>query len=150
MADPMPQAHAASSDTASRNANTSTGLNVGFWLTKILTVAILTFMGFVPKLIATENSAPLADKLKDFGGRLAVAGIGVAELLAVILLLIPKTTIAGAALASLLMLGAIGSHVSGVVGFGGEDNMFTMLFVIAVVTFGLSAGHGFLALKRRG
>ena len=55
MADPMPQAHAASSDTASRNANTSTGLNVGFWLTKILTVAILTFMGFVPKLIATEN-----------------------------------------------------------------------------------------------
>lgn len=59
-------------------------------------------------------------------------GIGIAELIAVILLLIPKTTILGAIMGIGLMSGAILSHLTklGIV-FDGD----AILFTYAVITF---------------
>lgn len=71
-------------------------------------------------------------------------GSGVAELVAVVLLLVPRTVVYGAALALGVILGAIGSHLTklGIVvqGDGG------LLFALALIVF---AGSAALLWTRR-
>ena len=108
------------------------------WILRLIVAAILA-VGAIPKF--TGGSAALAEKVP--GGSLAVTGIGVAEVLAVLMILMPKTSQAGAMLAALLMLGALGSHIVGPVGLEGD---FFMMFFMALAAF--LAAAGILTLER--
>ena len=108
------------------------------WSLRLIVAAILT-IGAIPKF--TGGSAALAEKLP--GGSITVTGIGVAEVLAVLLILMPRTSQVGAMLAGLLMLGALGSHIVGPVGLEGD---FFMMFFMALAAF--LAAAGFIALER--
>lgn len=98
------------------------------WALRIIAAGILT-MGAVPKFIG--GAAALADKLP--GGMTAVILIGIAEVIAVALLLIPKTSLYGAALASALMLGAVASHLFGPVGMEGDLGAMLPMAIVALV-----------------
>lgn len=98
-------------------------------------------MAAVPKF--TGGAAELASKLP--GGTLAAVGIGLAEVAAIVLILMPKTTLIGSALAGVLMLGAVFSHVVGPVGMEGELGDMLPMAVIALVA---SIASGVLGSKR--
>lgn len=113
---------------------------VGHWISRVIAAGIL-LMGAMPKF--TGGAAALAEKLP--GGSAAVTAIGVAELIAVVLMFVPKTTLVGSGLAAVIMLGAIGSHVAGPVGMEGD---FATMFGMAVVAFVASVTASVLAWRR--
>lgn len=98
------------------------------WAMRIIAAGILT-MGAVPKF--TGGAAALADKLP--GGMTAVILIGIAEVIAVVLLLVPKASLFGAGLASVLMLGAVASHLVGPVGMEGDLGAMLPMAIVALV-----------------
>ncbi len=98
------------------------------WALRIIAAGILT-MGAVPKF--TGGAAALADKLP--GGNTAVVLIGIAEVIAVVLLLVPKLSLYGAGLAAVLMLGAVGSHLFGPVGMEGDLGAMLPMAIVALV-----------------
>lgn len=113
---------------------------IAHWVARLVVVGIFA-MGVIPKF--TGNAGALAEKLP--GGNGAVLLIGLAELVAIVLILLPKTTLLGAALASAIMLGAIGSHVVGPVGMEGD---LGAMLPMAVVAFLAAGASGVLAWKR--
>lgn len=113
---------------------------IGHWVARVIAAGILV-MGAMPKF--TGGAAALAEKLP--GGSAAAMAIGVAEIVAVVLMFVPKTTLVGSGLAAVIMLGAIGSHIVGPVGMEGE--MATM-FGMAVIAFLAAAAASGLAWKR--
>lgn len=113
---------------------------IGHWVARVIAAGILV-MGAMPKF--TGGATALAEKLP--GGNAAAMAIGVAEIIAVVLMFVPKTTLIGSGLAAVIMLGAIGSHIIGPVGM--EGDMATM-FGMAVVAFLAAAGASGLAWKR--
>ncbi|MEO1006993.1 MAG: hypothetical protein AAFX79_00320 [Planctomycetota bacterium] len=115
------------------------------WITKILVVAIFSVTGWLPKLVLREQSQPLVEALEGYGGQAAVYGIAAAEIVAIVLLLIPRTAIAGAGLAAVMMVGAIGSHVVGPVGLEGD---FFGVFIAACIALIASVVTGVLELKK--
>jgi len=115
-------------------------LMIGHWAARIVTAGIL-LMGAVPKF--TGGAAELVEKLP--GGMAAAIAIGVAELVAVGLMFVPKLTLFGSGLAALIMLGAIGSHVVGPVGM--EGDLGSML-PMAIVAFLAAAAASALAFVR--
>ena len=121
------------------------GEKVARLVSKLAVVGIFTAVGWLPKLVMPVNSAALVEKLEGFGGRAAVTGIGVVELVTVVLLLVPRTALIGAVLASAVMLGAIGSHL-GPVGVEGD---FLGVFVMAIVGLVASVVTGVLEMRRR-
>jgi len=113
---------------------------IAHWILRIVVAAIL-LMGAVPKF--TGGAEALVEKLP--GGMAAVLVIGVAELAAVMLMFIPKTSLVGSGLAAVLMLGAIFSHVAGPVGMEGD---FATMFIMAIVAFVAAAGATAVGVKR--
>jgi len=116
-------------------------LMIGHWAARIVTAGIL-LMGAVPKF--TGGAAELVEKLP--GGMAAAIAIGVAELVAVGLMFVPKLTLFGSGLAALIMLGAIGSHVVGPVGM--EGDLGSMMLPMAIVAFLAAAAASALAFVR--
>jgi DoxX-like family len=100
-----------------------------YWVLKIIP-AVIMLQTLYFKFTAHPQSVHLFTilGLEPYGR----VGIGVAELIAVILLLIPSTTILGAIMGMGLMAGAIFSHITklGIV-FDGD----ALLFTYAVITF---------------
>lgn len=121
-------------------ANSKT-LVVGHWVARLITTGIF-LMGAIPKL--TGNAAELAEKLP--GGNTAAIGIGVAEIIAIVLMFAPRTTMVGSGFAMIMMLGAIGSHAVGPVGM--EGDMATMFFM-AIIALIASVAATFIAFKRK-
>lgn len=121
---------------------TSRTLSIASWSARIVTAGILT-MGAIPKF--TGGAAALAAALP--GGSATVLGIGAAETVAVVLLLIPRLARFGAALAAVLMLGAVASHLFGPVGMDGELGGMFPLAVLALLSAGTSLA---VELKRHG
>lgn len=113
---------------------------IAHWATRVVAGGILV-MGAMPKF--TGGAAALAEKLP--GGNTAALAIGAAEIVAVVLMFVPKTTLIGSALAAVIMLGAIASHVVGPVGMEGD---FASMFGMAIVAFLAAAGASVIALKR--
>ncbi|HVS14198.1 MAG TPA: DoxX family protein [Thermoanaerobaculia bacterium] len=106
----------------------STGAKVGTWLLRLIAAGILLQTLFF-KLTGAPESVYIFETLgAEPWGRI---GSALVELVASILLLIPATTAFGALLAAVVMLGAIGSHLTRlgieVQGDGG------MLFALACV-----------------
>lgn len=100
-----------------------------FWIVKLVAVIILVQTLYF-KFTAAEESVYIFQTLgiEPFGR----IGSGVVELIASILILIPKTTLLGAFLALGTMLGAIFSHIF-VLGIEVQNDGGT-LFILAVVT----------------
>lgn len=113
---------------------------IGHWAARIVAGGILV-MGAMPKF--TGGAGALAEKLP--GGNTAVLAIGAAEVIAIALMFIPKTTIVGSALAALIMLGAVGSHVAGPVGMEGDAGGMFPMAIAALLAAGAAT---FLAWKR--
>lgn len=122
----------AATGAAPQNAGGGKGLTIASWVTRLIVVAIFA-MGAIPKFTTSAEELPLDDNLPM--GMTSVYIIGAFEILAIILLLVPKTAVYGAILASLIMLGAIVSHFTIV---GMEGDLGTM-FMMAIIAF-LAAG----------
>jgi len=126
---------------ATADAGAGKGLTIASWVTRLIVVGIFV-MGALPKFTSTAEELPLDDNLPM--GMTSVYIIGALEVIAIILLLVPKTTIYGAILASLIMLGAIISHFT-IVGMEGDlGSMFVMAliaFAAAVATVVLRRGQ---------
>lgn len=114
------------------------GLTIATWVAQVVVAGVFA-MGALPKF--TGNAGALADKLPM--GATSVYAIGAIEALAIVLILIPKTAVYGAILASLVMLGAILSHFT-IVGFEGD---FGPMFGMALVAF--VAAAAVIGLRRR-
>lgn len=104
------------------------------WVLQLLVAGIFA-IGSLPKF--TGGATALAEKLPM--GNLTVIAIGLAEVAAIVLIVIPRTALIGGGLATLVMLGAVGSHV---VGLEGE---FATMFVLALVA--LAGAVGVVALR---
>jgi hypothetical protein len=115
-------------------------LAIVHWVTRLAAAGILV-MGALPKF--TGNAGALAAKLP--GGSTSVLLIGLAESAAIVLLMVPKMTLIGAGLASLIMLGAVVSHVAGPVGMEGD---FQGMFFMALVALVMSAASFVIAWRR--
>lgn len=113
---------------------------IAHWVTRIIAAGILA-MGAIPKF--TGGAAELAEKLP--GGNAAAIGIGAAEIIAIVVMLVPKTSMYGSALAAVIMLGAIGSHIVGPVGMEGD---FATMFGMAIVAFLAATAATVIAIKR--
>ena len=111
------------------------------WGAKLATAGIFTVVGWLPKV--TGNAGPLAERIP--GGQNAVYTIAALELVAIILILNPKTAFYGAAFAVVTMLGAIASHF-GPVGFDGD---FMGVFIMALVGLATSTTAAALEWKAR-
>ena len=112
------------------------------WILQLIAAAIL-FQTLFFKFTGAEESRYIFSKLGlEPWGRI---GSGIAELVAVVLLLIPKTSSIGALLSLGVISGAIVSHVTklGIV----VKNDGGLLFALAVVVFICSAA--ILAMRRR-
>ncbi len=117
-------------------------LTVVHWAARLIAAGILV-MGVIPKV--TGNAGALAAKLP--GGASTVLAIGLAESAAIVLILVPKTTLFGAGLASVIMLGAVVSHLAGPVGMEGD---FQGMFFMALGALSMSALALVIAWRRRG
>ncbi|TGK27032.1 DoxX-like family protein [Leptospira yasudae] len=97
------------------------------WTTRIIAITILT-PAFYFKLSGAERSIATFTALdaEPFGRYV----VGFFELGVVLLLLIPQTSWLGAMIATVIMIGAIGSHIS-MLGFQGEAGVsFILAFVV--------------------
>ncbi|MBW4360220.1 DoxX family protein [Flavobacterium taihuense] len=100
------------------------------WLFR-LTAAIILLQTLYFKFTAAEESVYIFSTLGiEPYGRI---GSGVAELIAAILILIPRTTLLGALLGAGVMLGAIFSHLF-VLGIEVKNDRGE-LFILAIITF---------------
>ncbi|HHN78721.1 MAG TPA: hypothetical protein ENK11_08645 [Phycisphaerales bacterium] len=87
----------------------SKGATIFSWVLQIIAVAIFA-MAAIPKLTGDEGSKALFEVLgAEPAGRY---GVGVMEIVAIALLLIPRTVVFGSMLSILLMIGAIGAHAT--------------------------------------
>ncbi|RTY88524.1 DoxX family protein [Flavobacterium sp. GT3R68] len=100
------------------------------WILR-LTAAIILLQTLFFKFSGSEESVYIFSTLgMDPYGRI---GSGIAELIAAILILIPRTTLLGALLGMGVMLGAIFSHIF-VLGIEVKNDGGT-LFILAIITF---------------
>lgn len=110
---------------------------IALWIAKIVPAAFLLQTLIFFKFPAHEVSVDLFTQLGILGlpehfGRL---GTGIAELIAVILLLIPKTQKIGAGGVIILMLGALGAHVMNL-GFQGDNLPLAIMAVVLIICSG--------------
>jgi hypothetical protein len=111
------------------------------WITKLIAAAILGMAG-VSKLAGAEDSVALFTLLgAEPLGRLL---LGVVELAATALLLWPARAVAGAMVGVVLMVGAIGTHLTRIgINYGGDPS----LFIMACVTLAACAATIWLGRK---
>jgi len=122
--------------TASRNAT------ILSWTLQVITAGIL-FQTLFFKFAAAEESVYIFTKLgMEPWGRI---GSGVAELIACVLLLIPRTVTLGALVAVAVISGAMVTHLTklGIV----VQNDGGLLFLLALIVFG--AAMAILYIRRR-
>lgn len=85
------------------------------WILRVLGAAVFLVIGAMPKLTGQQMPIEIFEKLGVEPWGRYLTGLG--EAAAGILLLIPRTGVFGGLLGILLMLGALGSHIFGPLGF---------------------------------
>lgn len=123
---------------------TSTRLTVLSWILRVVAAGIFV-MAALTKLTSQPDAVNIFETLgAEPGGRYAV---GLFEILAAVLILVPKTKIYGALLAIGLMFGAIGSHATKLgwsveLADGTQDpSMAVMAFVVLAAAVGVAVLH---------
>ncbi len=101
---------------------------ISSWVAQLVAAAILGVAGFA-KLSGAEDSVTLFSFLGvEPWGRYLVGGL---EAIATVLLLMPRTALAGAGLGALLMLGALATHLLKIgVMYGGNPDLFLMAWTV--------------------
>ena len=131
-------------------ANRSSLMTVLSWAVRLAAVALFLWPGAIPKLISDPYAIQTFETLGvEPWGRYFTA---VAELTAAVLLLLPRTAAWGGVFGAMVMVGAIGSHLTklGVVPeyvIDGETVQNPLLFWLAVVLLALCAAT--VVLHRR-
>lgn len=114
-------------------------------------VAIILLMAGVNKFMYDETTREIFEVALG-GGRAFASIIGIVEIAAGVLILIPKFTPIGGLLAMGVMLGAIGSHVA-VLGFegeaGGMAGMAVVVFIAAAIATYIRRGALLRLLPKR-
>ena len=116
--------------------------SIASWVVRGLASLMFLWPGAIPKLISDPYAIQTFEKLGvEPWGRY---GTAVAELTAVVLLLNPRTAVWGGVFGAMVMLGAIGSHLTklGVVPeyvIDGETTKNPLLFWLAVLLLALCA-----------
>ena len=112
--------------------------NIATWILRLLPATILLQTLYF-KFTAQPESVLLFTQIgMEPNGRI---GSGILELVAAILILIPRLTVYGAILGMFMMTGAIYFHLTKIgVNFGGDP----LLFIYALITFLCCAGLTFL------
>jgi uncharacterized membrane protein YphA (DoxX/SURF4 family) len=135
-------------DSASSSAlptvHSGRAYTVASWVGQVIVAVILAQTLFFKFTNAPETQV-IFEKL---GGRPAAIGSGVMELVAVVLILVPRTAAWGALLAVGMMLGAIGSHL-GVIGIkvpspDGTSDDGGVLFGMALTVLAMALMVAFL------
>jgi len=92
------------------SAGLSKNQNIASWVVRVIAAVIFLFpVGAIPKLMGDPYAVELFNQLgAGDAGRYGVASM---ELLAAILLIVPKTVVYGGILGVFIMLGAIASHL---------------------------------------
>ncbi len=110
------------------------------WVATLVAAGILG-MASMMKLSGNADSVALFTTLgAEPWGRFLV---GLAELTAVVLLLWPKRALAGGALAVVLMIGAVGAHLTKLgIAYNGDPSLFVMAVMV------LAAGITVVLLRR--
>ena len=117
------------------------------WLLRLIAVGILGSTLFF-KFTAAQESVALFERLgAEPFGRL---GLGVVELVAVVLLLVPRTVVEGALLTAALMLGAVGTHLTvlGIEVDGDGGALFGMALGALVAAVGVLLGRRAELMRR--
>ncbi len=128
-------------NTATSQTGLSKNAKVLSWVLQILAAVILAQTLFF-KFTGAEEPVYIFTKLgAEPWGRI---GSGVAELIAAVLLVVPRFAVFGAAMAAGVMVGAIGAHL-GPLGIVVKDDG-GLLFALALVVF--VSGLVVLALRR--
>jgi uncharacterized membrane protein YphA (DoxX/SURF4 family) len=105
-------------------------LSLFFWLLRLV-VAVILVQTLYFKFTASEESVYIFSALGiEPYGRI---GTGIAELIAVILILIPRTSLLGAIMGCGIMVGAVFAHLF-VLGIEVKNDGGT-LFIMALITF---------------
>jgi uncharacterized membrane protein YphA (DoxX/SURF4 family) len=103
--------------------------DIGLWILRIVPAVILLQTLFF-KFTAAPESVELFTQLgAEPAGRI---GSGLIELIVAVLLLIPRTTFYGAVGTVVVMLGALGAHVT-TLGFEGEMGSLALMAVLTLV-----------------
>lgn len=109
---------------------TARNKNIGLWILRLIPAVIMLQTLFF-KFTAAPESVYIFSKLgMEPRGRI---GIGILELIASVLLLIPRTTLTGALLGMGLMAGAIYFHITSL-GISVQDDG-GQLFIYALIVF---------------
>ena len=127
-------------------------LNITGWIMQGIAAIVFVGMGALPKLTGQYMPEQIFEKVGM--GEAGMYATGVAELLAGVMILLPRTNWIGAGLGALVMLGAIGSHVFTGLGMSpsfinpktGATESGAMLFPMALLLLGLCLGV--IALRR--
>ena len=106
------------------------------WAAQVVVALVLAQTLYFKFTYAPETQAIFADR----GGRPAATAVGLAELLCVLLLLVPRTAAVGAALSLLVISGAIFTHLTSLgiqvvdpaTGTGDGGLLFGLAVVVAV------------------
>ncbi|MEL6329060.1 MAG: DoxX family protein [Planctomycetota bacterium] len=136
--------------TETQTGGLGKGPMIAAWVAQAIVVGVFLMLGPIPKLTSDPISVALFEKIGP-GDPLRYA-TGVFEAIAIVLILIPKTAWAGAALSAGLMVGAIGAHLVTPLGVsvsleveGGDIG--PVPFALAVLT--LLASLAVLAIRRK-
>lgn len=131
---------------------TGRAANAVGWTLAVGIAAAFVVTGAVPKLTGDPISAELFSRVG--GPAFSVYVVGVIELVAAVMILVPRTRVFGAMLAAGAMVGAIGAHVATPLGITPEfvdpatgEAFAPPLFAMAVGL--LIASVGVLAIRRR-
>ena len=108
--------------------------NLLLWACRIIAALILLQTLYFKFTGAPESVYIFSQVGMEPEGRFAT---GIAELIASILMLIPKTSLIGATLALFIMIGAIATHVSilGIEIMGDDGLLFTYAIIVALASF---------------
>lgn len=134
-------------------ADQNKGIRTTSWVFQVVVALAFIGMGALPKLMGMEPSPELFDKVGQPWARIPV---GLIELTAAVLLLVPKTIRWGALLAAVSMVGAIGAHLATPLGTApvltveGKAEAMPEMMMMAIVFLVLSSAVFFFRKERGG
>lgn len=132
-------------------ASSNKSVNMITWVMQIALAGAFLVMGAVPKLTGDPMAVELFERIG--GPSVFIYVAGVVELVAAVMILVPKTRVYGAVLAALTMLGAIAAHAFTPLGWmpefpvEGTDEMQAQPMVIMAAVF-LLLSIGVAVLRR--
>lgn len=116
----------------SQTSERSKGKTIASWVAVVVAAGILAFAGVMKLAMYEAEGGPHVIAEAMGWSRPMFMALGAVELVAAVLLLVPKTSAAGGILAALLMLGALGAHATKL-GFSGDAGSMWPMAVVTLI-----------------